>query len=303
MMWPLHSMLFIPAHKIDWVRTVSRFKPDSVVIDLEDSVPPARKVAARATCREGIGLLREMRIPAFVRINAWPEGGRDDVLAVATPGFSGVMLPKAHDVSQIRELDNTLSYAEGANGLPFGSVAIMPLPETAPGMVDARELAAASARCKGVIGIVGGVVSGDVARAAGFRPTVEGTEQLYLASKMVLDSRAGGALYPMSSIIGTRLDDHDFVRRLCIRAKSLGFTGAVLIHPSHVAIANEVFAPTPEEVEYYSGVIAAMHAGEKSGDGAVSFRGQMIDYAMLPHAQEVVREAKRRGIVAGGASQ
>lgn len=299
-MWPLHSMLFIPAHKLDWVRNVARFAPDSVVIDLEDAVPPPLKKEARGMAREGIAFLEKAGIPAFVRINAWSEGGPDDVVAVAAKGFSGVMLPKARDVGQIRELDATLSYAEGAAGLPFRSVAIMPLPETAEGLQDARDLAAASSRCKGVIGIVGGAVSGDVARAMGFRPTLEGTEQLYLASKMVLDSRAGGAPYPMASIIGTALDDLDAVRRLVTRAKALGFSGAVLIHPSHVKVANEVFAPTPEEVEYFSGLVEAMREGERRGDGAVRYRGLMIDYAMLPEAEAVLREAKRRNIAPAG---
>lgn len=297
-MWPLRSMLFIPAHKLDWTRRVQRFQPDSVVLDLEDAVPPADKIPARATCREAIGLLHAMGIPAFVRINAVDQGGLEDAIAVATEGFSGVMLPKGRTAEEVRELDAALSYAEGKAGLPRRSVAIMPLPETAEGLWAARDLAAASPRVKGVIGIVGGPVIGDVARAAGFRPTREGQEQLYLASKMVLDSRAAGALHPMSSIIGTALDDHDFVRQLCVRAKALGFTGAVLIHPSHVAIANAVFTPEREEVEYFRGLLEAMREAEAAGSGAVTYRGQMVDYAMLPIAEEVLREARRRGVLA-----
>ncbi len=77
-MWPLRSMLFIPAHKLDWTRRVQRFQPDSVVLDLEDAVPPADKIPARATCREAIGLLHAMGIPAFVRINAVDQGGLED---------------------------------------------------------------------------------------------------------------------------------------------------------------------------------------------------------------------------------
>lgn len=295
-MWPLHSMLFIPAHKLDWVRNVARFAPDAVVIDLEDAVPPPLKKEARGMAREGIGLLAKAGIAAFVRINAWSEGGAEDVVAVATSGFSGVMLPKARNVAEIRELDAILGYAEGAAGLPYRSVTIMPLPETAEGLQDTRDLAAASPRCKGIIGVVSGTVSGDVARAMGFRPTLDGSEQLYLSSKMVLDSRAGGAPYPMASLIGTALDDLEAVRRLAARAKTLGFSGAVLIHPSHVKIANEVFAPTPEEVEYFTGLIEAMREGERRGDGAVRYRGMMIDYAMLPEAEAVLREAKRRNV-------
>ena len=294
MNWPMRTMLFIPTHKLDWVRKVGRYRPDSVVLDLEDAVPPELKKEARGLAREAIGLLREQGIAAFVRINAFGEDGEADVPALATEGLTGVMLPKANDVEQIRLLDRLLCHGEGQAGLPLGSVAIMPLPETAQGIWAARDLAAASTRCRGIIGVVGGPVSGDVARAVGFRPSMEGTEQLYVASKLVLDSRAGGAPYPMGSLIGTALDDLDGVRTLARRAKALGYSGAVLIHPSHVAVATDVFAPTAEEVDYYRGMIAAMRDAQARGDGAVNYRGMMVDYAMLPHAQEVVAEADRR---------
>ena len=294
MNWPIRTMLFIPAHKLDWVRKVGRYRPDAVVLDLEDAVPPALKKEARGLARQAIGLLRDQDIAAFVRINALGEGGADDVPELATPGFSGVMLPKANDVEQIRLLDRLLCHAEGKAGLPLDSVAIMPLPETARGIWAARDLAAARPRCRGIIGVISGPVSGDVARAVGFRPTMEGSEQLYVASKMVLDSRAGGAPYPMGSLIGTALDDLDGVRTLARRAKAFGYSGAVLIHPSHVAVAAEVFAPTAEEVDYYRGMIEAMREAQARGDGAVSYRGMMVDYAMLPLAQEIVAEAERR---------
>jgi len=294
MNWPIRTMLFIPAHKLDWVRKVGRYRPDAVVLDLEDAVPPALKKEARGLAREAIGLLRDQGIAAFVRINALGEGGIDDVPELATPGFSGVMLPKANDVEQIRLLDRLLCHAEGKAGLPLDSVAIMPLPETARGIWAARDLAAASSRCRGIIGVISGPVSGDVARAVGFRPSMEGSEQLYVASKMVLDSRAGGAPYPMGSLIGTALDDLEGVRTLARRAKAFGYSGAVLIHPTHVAVAAEVFAPTAEEVAYYRGMIEAMRDAQARGDGAVSYRGMMVDYAMLPLAQEIVAEAERR---------
>jgi citrate lyase subunit beta / citryl-CoA lyase len=293
-MWPLRTMLFIPAHKIDWARKVDRYRPDSVVLDLEDAVPPNLKKDARGICREAIAVLAGLGIPAFVRINALPQSGAADIAEIVTEGLSGIMLPKADSAEEIRTLDRLLAYGEGRAGLPLGSVAILPLPETAPGLWAARDLAAASPRCKGVVGVVGGSVSGDVARAMGFRPTLEGTEQLYLASKMVLDSRAGGAPFPLASLIGTALDDYDSVRMLARRAKALGFTGAVLIHPSHVAIAAEVFVPSADEVEYFSGLIEAMREAERRGDGAVNYRGMMVDYAMLPLAEEVVAEARRR---------
>ena len=101
--------------------------------------------------------------------------------------------------------------------------------------------------------MVGGPISGDVARAMGIVPTDHGIEQHFLWSKIVLDSRAGGAMFPMASIIGTKLDDHAAVRRLIQLARSFGFSGAVLIHPSHVAIANDTYTPSRDDVAYYQG--------------------------------------------------
>jgi len=293
-MWPLRTMLFIPAHKLEWVRKVDRYAPDSVVLDLEDAVPKNLKVEARGMAHEAIGILHEKGIPAFVRINSLSASGAEDVVAIVREGFSGVMLPKARHVDEIRELDRLLAYGEGSAGLQLGSSAILPIPETAEGMWAARDLAAASDRCKGIVGVVQGPISGDVAMAMGFRPSMEGREQIYLSSKMVLDSRAGGAPYPLGSIIGTKLDDLEGVRMLTERAKAFGFSGAVLIHPSHVAIAQEVFDPTDEEVSYFSGLIEAMKQAEARGDAAVSYQGRMVDYAMIPLAEEILRDATRK---------
>ncbi len=296
-MWPLRSMLFIPAHKLAWAERVERFAPDAVVIDLEDALPAALKVQGRAMAREMIGILRDKSIPAFVRINAMAELGPHDLAEIVVEGLAGVMPAKSRSAVEIADLDRLLGYHEGRAGLPHGTVAIMPLPETVEGLWSGRDLVTASPRCRGLVGMASGPISGDVARATGIRPTMEGSEQLYLASKLVLDSRAGGGAYPMATIIGTKLDDYEAVRALAERAKRLGFTGAVLIHPSHVRIAQDVFRPTLDEVRYFAGMIEAMDLALARGDAAVSYEGAMVDYAMLPLAQEVLEEGRRFGMV------
>lgn len=293
-MWPLRTMLFIPAHKLDWVKKVQRWQPDSVVLDLEDAVPEHLKTEARLMAREGVGVLREMGIPAFVRINAMERHGIDDLAEIVCEGLVGIMLPKTDSVEDVRELDRHLCHAEGCAGLPIGSVDVLPIPETAAGMWVARDLAAASARCKGLLGVMGGPVSGDVARAMGFLPTEDGREQIYLSSKIVLASRAAGARWPMASIIGTEIEDLRLVRILAQRAKHAGFSGAVLIHPSHIAVAAEVFVPSQEEIDYYAGLVDTMQEAVRRGDAAVRYRGRMVDYAMVPLAEEVLQEAERR---------
>lgn len=294
--WPLRSMLFVPGQKADWIRKAPRAKPDALILDLEDAVPPAEKATARPTVREGIGYCLGIGLPATVRINHPDEGGFEDIAAITTPGLVAVLLPKARTVAEVREVDRALCHAEGKAGMAMGTVGILVLPETAEGMRDASLLAAASARVKGLLGSFGGPVPADMARAFGFRPTYEGIEQYYLASKLVLDSRAAGAPYPLASLIGTRLDELDALRKMAVRARDFGFAGCVLIHPSHVALANAAFTPTEAEIAYAKGLTAAMAEAEAMGAGAITYQGAMIDYAMLPQANATLREARRRGI-------
>lgn len=304
--WPYRSLLFTPGHRLEWIRKAPRYRPDAVILDLEDAVPPHEKAAARDTTREGIGLLAAAGIAPFVRINT--DTLADDVLGVVAQGLKAICIPKLDNVQQVRALADALSYAEGRAGLAHGSVDIVAIPETAAGLCDVRQLAAASPRVKSVMAAINDrpgedvVFQGDTALAAGFLPTREGLEQVYLTSKVCLESRAGGAPYPVGAVIGTDLADPEAARRIALRLKATGFTGGVCIHPSHVAIANEVFGPSPQEVAFHAGVLQAMREAEAKGLWAVNYRGIMIDRANVAIAERVLALARRHGMEIPGAA-
>jgi citrate lyase subunit beta/citryl-CoA lyase len=292
-MWPIRSALFVPAHRRDWVGKAIRVSPGAVVLDIEDSVPPQFKPQAMAHLKSEIHELRDAGVGAFVRIQPLFEGTAAEIEAAVTHGLTAIVPPKVATPDEIRRLHDLLTYAEGRAGVAHGTVGLLPLPETAQGMYDAYNLAKASPRVRGIHGAVSGPVSGDFARAFGFRATAGGEEQLYLASKLVLDSRAAGAMYPIAGIFGTAQDDLTAVERLIRKARDIGYAGVSVMHPSHVAIANAVYRPTPEEVTYFKGLLEAFEAAEKAGLGAVSYQGAMVDYAMLPLAREVLADAAR----------
>lgn len=294
-MWPIRSALFVPAHRRDWVAKAIRVSPGAAVLDIEDSVPPEFKIQAMSYLKSEIAELAAAGVGAFVRVNPLHADTATELAAAVTEGLTAVVLPKARVVEDIRRLHDLLTYAEGRAGLPHGTVGILPLPETAEGMRDASALAAASTRVRGIHGALSGPVSGDFAQAFGFRATGDGIEQLYLGSKLVLDSRAAGAMYPIAGIFGTPMDDLAATERLIRRARDLGYTGVAVMHPSHIAIANAVFRPTPEEVAYFEGLLQAFEDAEKAGLGAVKYQGAMVDYAMLPLAREIVAESRRNG--------
>lgn len=292
-MWPIRSALFVPAHRRDWVGKAIRVKPGAAVLDIEDSVPPQFKPQAMAYLKEEIAELKAAGAGAFVRIQPLYDGSAAEVEAAVCDGLTAIVLPKVASADEIRSLADMLSYYEGKAGVERGAVGILPLPETAEGMYRAHDLAAASKRVRGIHGALSGPVSGDFARAFGFRATSDGVEQLYLGSKLVLDSRSAGAMYPMAGIFGTAQDDLPAVERLIRRARDLGYTGVAVMHPTHVPIANAVFRPTAEEVAYFEGLLKAFEEAEKAGLGAVAYQGAMVDYAMLPLAKEVLAEAAR----------
>jgi citrate lyase subunit beta/citryl-CoA lyase len=286
--WPLRSMLFVPGNRPDLLAKIDRFRPDATLLDLEDAVPPQGKDSARQTARQAIASFATERGKIFVRINPLDEGGISDLQSIVMPGLCGVVLPKVASTAEVTALDRLLTYEEGRSGIPMGTVRVLPLPETAAGLNSAAALASASDRVDGLIGVISGAIPGDVARAVGFRPTAEGEEQAYLSSKIVLDSRASGARYPMASIIGMQLGDHDTVRRLIKRAKNFGFAGVLLIHPSHIAIAHEIFAPTAEEVAFFEEMITTYRTAADRGEGVIVFRGVMVDQAMAQYAESML---------------
>jgi len=300
--WPFRSLLFVPGHKADWIRKAPNYDPEGLIIDLEDAVPPGEKIGARATTKDGITFLKTIGLGAFVRINPLDGGGTDDVLEITTPGLTAICLPKLRDAAQIQELADILSYAEGKAGMERGSVAIMAVPETSEGLCDIRELSQASPRVKSVMTAIidrisdDVVFTGDTALAAGFIPTKEGLEQLYLTSRMCIESRAGGAPYPLATLIGTDINDRDSALTIVKRMKSIGFTGCIAIHPNHVAIANEVFRPSAGEIAFQVGVLKAMREAEAAGLFAVKYKGMMIDQANVAIAERTIAEAIQRGI-------
>ena len=143
-----------------------------------------------------------------------------------------------------------------------------------------------------------GARSGDVTKAIGYKWTRPGLETLYMASHMLLAARAAGIEYPLAAG-SLEVGDTELVRAQLQRAREVGFRGALLIHPSAVPIANEIFAPSQEEIEWNKGVLRAMAEAEQAGRAAVTYDGMMIDYAHVRNALDLLHQAEAFGIDVG----
>jgi len=292
------SVLFVPGNRPDWIDKAPKYGPDALILDLEDAVPNAEKVEARQIVRAGIERLRERGVPAVVRVNGINTGlTGEDVEAIVTEGLVAVAIPKLERVEEVLKVDAWIELFERKCGLPIGTVEIMVLPETARGIMDIYKLATACARVGNIVGGVG-ARSGDVTKAVGYKWTRGGLETLYMASHMLLAARAAGIEYPLGAG-SLEVGDTDLVRTQLQRAREVGFRGALLIHPSAVPIANEVFAPSREEIEWNKGVMRAMAEAEQAGRAAVTYDGMMIDYAHVRNALDLLQQAAAFGIEVG----
>lgn len=296
------SILFVPGNRAEWIDKAPKYGPDALIIDLEDAVPVPEKAEARATVRAGIERSHKRGMPIVVRVNGLNTGlTGEDIEAVVTAGLVAIAIPKLEFVEEILKIDAWIEFFEKKAGLPPNTVEILAIPETARGIMDIYKLATA---CRRVGNIVGGVGarSGDVTKAIGYKWTRPGFETLYMASHMLLAARSAGIEYPLAAG-SLEVTDLELVRAQLQRVREIGFRGSLLIHPSAVPIANEIFAPSKEEIEWNKGVLQAMFDAEQAGRAAVTYDGMMIDYAHVRNALDLLHQAEAFGLEVGEYAQ
>ncbi|MER8156491.1 aldolase/citrate lyase family protein [Streptomyces sp. NPDC094472] len=298
---PLRSLLFVPGSRTDWLPKAEAAGADAAILDLEDAVPEDGKAAAREAVAgavegavsgaidRGTGTPAPMRL--LVRINALDRAtgwqGADDLRAVARPGLYGIVLPKVSGPEDVTTADRLLAWCEREHGLPEGHFALLPLLETARGLREAYAIGRAAAR----IAHLGAVTApgGDVERAIGYRWSPEGEETRELRARALLDARAADRPHPVAGLWAD-VADLAGLRRFAEQNRALGYEGMAVIHPSHVPVVNEVFAPDAEELARCGRLIAAVERAQAEGAGAVLFEGRMVDEAMAATARHLLAQ-------------
>lgn len=298
---PCRSLLFVPGHKVRWLPSALGCGADGVILDLEDAVAVAGKEGARhevAAALSGWGRVGgERPVLRLVRVNGWGTGHLlADLDAVVGPGLDGICLPKVDGAADVGALARVLDELEAARGLPPGRLEIFPVAETARGMLDVTAICSASPRVRRISGVSHSVPGGDFYRALGARWDPSGVEALHTGAMTVLAGRAAG----LGNILcgpSSAVDDVAHLRAVLERGRTLGADGALCIHPSHVAVAHEVFTPGKEEVAEALALLAAVAEADHRGDGAVVVDGRMVDRAHQRSSEELVRRARQFGLL------
>jgi citrate lyase subunit beta / citryl-CoA lyase len=291
-MRPARSLLFVPGHKKDWIYKALRSEADAVIIDLEDAVPADAKELARTAAREVLAEVQSSgEFPdtsVLIRVNALDTAHFGaDILAVVRPGLAGLLLPKLFGRDDVVRFDALVTAAEIANGLERGTVELVPTLETAASINKVDEILAGPR-----IGAVMAAAAkdADVSREVGFSWTAEGLETLHLRSKVVLAARSAGI---RTIVLGLWQEIHnlDGLRRFAQDNHGLGFTGQVLIHPSHAPVVNEEYGLSERQAAYYRGLVEAFEQAVSAGSAAAFYDGDHIDLAHAKHAREALELA------------
>lgn len=295
-MRPSRSALFVPGNRREWIEKAVGYGADTLILDLEDSVPDREKAAAREIVKAGVKLLKAKGQACSVRINAFATGlTLDDLESVLCPELESISLPKVETAADLHQLNTLLTHLERRTGIPVGQIETPLGCETAKAMRNVYRIATSCPRVKRVTLAAG--PGGDAARAIGYQWSKEGTETLFLRSKVILDARAAGIPYPTISS-WWNIKDLEGLERDARWNRSLGYRGQTVMHPSHVPIVNKVYTPTPEELAFHKGLIQAMEEARRQGIAAVTYKGDMVDEAMVKTSREMLAFAQAIGLPA-----
>lgn len=281
------TRLYLPGNQPKFMVNAGLHGPDAVILDLEDSVPPAEKDAARLLVRNALRCLDFYGSERMVRINAADEG-LTDIACLLPSGPDVIVIPKADSPSQVREIGRAVNASPHSPG-GAGPVRVLPIIETPLGVVNAYAIASSDdAVCAMAIGLE------DLTAHLGTERTRDGLESLYARQAVVLAARAAG-VQPLDSVYSD-VADVEGLRESCRISRKLGFDGLGCIHPRQIEPIHQELAPAADELEWARMVKAAAAAAEAAGQGAVAIGSKMVDPPVVRRAERLLDIAKRIGL-------
>ena len=306
------SELAVPGSQPQMFEKAAKSAADVVFLDLEDAVAPDDKAQARKNIIQAIGDIDWGNKALSVRINGLDTHYmyRDvvDVLEQASDRLDLIMIPKVGTASDVYAVDMLVTQIETAKNRKK-RIGFEMIIETALGMQNVHEIAAASKRNESLHFGVADYAASTRARTTSIgganadyavltEPLADNSRQVhwgdmwhYAIARMVVAARANG-LRPVDGPFGN-FSDPDAFKAAAARAAVLGCEGKWAIHPSQIALANEVMSPSEAEVTRAKRILEAMKAAEAQGKGAVSLDGRLIDYASIRQAQVLVEKAQQ----------
>jgi citrate lyase subunit beta/citryl-CoA lyase len=280
------SRLYLPGSQPKFMVNAGLYGADGVILDLEDSVAPPEKSAARVLVRNALRFLDWGGAERMVRINQLPAG-LDDLPFVVGHGAQLLLIPKVETPDEVVAVAEAVARLAGNDDPPW----LMPILESGKGMLAAEAVASAHPT---VVALTLGLE--DYTADIGAARTAEGRESFW-ARSVVVAAAASARVQAIDSVHSDVADEEGLVAA-CREARSLGFVGKGCIHPRQIPVVHREMAPTDDEIERATRIVRAFDDATARGLGVVSLGSKMVDPPVVARATRTVDLAVRAGRLA-----
>jgi citrate lyase subunit beta / citryl-CoA lyase len=282
------SRLYVPGSEPKYFINAALHGADAIILDLEDSVHPSEKDAARLLVRNALRAVDFLQCERMVRINQLPLG-LEDLEEIVPESPDLILIPKVEAASQVIAVSRKIAEVKENYGLTR-PIWLMPILESAVGIESAFAVATAS---EDVVALTIGLE--DYTADIGVVKTSSGAESLYARQRIVNAAHAAG-VQAIDSVYGD-VGDMEGLRTWGINSRAMGFEGMGCVHPTQIAAIHEAFAPTEAEIERARRIVMAFNEAQNKGLGVVSLGSKMIDPPVVERALKLMARAKAMGLV------
>ncbi len=282
------ALLYMPGDDRHKIEKATRLGADCLCMDLEDGVALNRKAEARRGVAAALDELDFGRAEKLVRIN--PAGSSladEDLQAVLPARPDGIVIPKVETAEQLAWVSAKLEAAELANSWRVNSIRMIPIVESARGILNLKDLAASSRLEALIFG------AEDLAADLGATRTREAWEVFYARSALVLAAAASGL--QAIDMVSIDFKDLEALHQEALSGARMGFSGKQVIHPDQVGPVQAAFTPDDESIGRARHLVEAFNAHQARGTGAFALDGRMIDMPVIKAAQNVLERARAAG--------
>ena len=287
------TMMFLNAQKPGLIKDPYIYRPDSIMLDLEDAVAENQKDAARFSLYHALKTIDYRGCERVVRINGldtpyWKE----DIRCAVAGGCDAIRIPKTERPEDVRTVEDHIEAAEKEFGIPEGRTLIMAAIESARGVMKALDICEASERLFGIA-----LSGGDYTKDLQTHITGTGIELMGARQNMIIAARAAGV--QCFDTVYTNLDDMEGFRKDVETIHLMGFDGKSIINPRQITIVHEIFTPTPKDITFAEKVVKEIDDKKARGIGVFTVDGKMIDIAFYDGARRIIALAKASGVYKG----
>ena len=287
------TMMFLNAQKPGLIKDPYIYKPDSIMLDLEDAVAENQKDAARFSLYHALQTIDYRGCERVVRINGLDTPyWREDIRCAVAGGCDAIRIPKTESAQDVHMVEEAIIAAEKEFDIPEGRTLIMSAIESARGVMKALDICEASDRMFGIA-----LSGGDYTKDLQTHITGTGLELMGARQNMVIAARAAGV--QCFDTVYTDLDNMDGFRQDVETIHLMGFDGKSVINPRQISIVHDIFTPSKKDIIFAEKVVKEIDDKKAKGIGVFTVDGKMIDIAFYDGAKRTIALAKASGVYKG----